>query len=1162
MRRVTPEATAAEAESQQPANHHAAPVHTVLGLAGSAGNQAVARLFVAREVDDPDHPPVPAAAPDREVTLDWVPEVDEHDPAVVIAAQGATREQLAQRLYGDPNRYGGFDMVDGRKARLRNLDGVVPEVATAVRTAFDRRLPTDANKVVGILKERLIGDDDEWQLLNTTEWWASRGDLTNSASRSYFDAYLDELDTHRLEEWGLFSNTVKPASEWLVVEAEEKKWAILPLIARRTSRTGTGYSRVTGPITAAARPDNEMHGTVGTYTYFAGENRTLISSETHSQGPITIGELLVTETAANRAEIALRNTQHGRARVMIPGGDGKFYGYTIAYPDFWNEGYVQPKDSDKPRLERFWWHYPGTVFIPGGGFQPEVAQGGAPEQAQRAEILASALAGGLEALRSLDFDVLSALNLDQRVTVIGLTVAGQPTGADYSLIARVLYTTPDAEFPVLEHRLSTNGTMEKLFNRMDPGLAMIGRVFTVKSVAAGQVPGEGLQDVPDIKVGFDEEGYYHFAFATPAKANSQLLPAGQAPAGGTVAIGQERAGPGETPGAINRSVWNLQPEVFRLGGYAGNFYRGITGTMVVDDGPKLGPYLPSQLVKVTSAGPAPETHVVSVLEAIGLLQLPSAEILHQMITTTIRGGMWMLAGMSLAKAFGPALAEGLTGGTGVAAGVAEAAATQAGRAAIVNAALLGGMEIVDSHRAELQATAEGRAFLQVYDATMMIWIAHDVGRLIMSGLLPRLATAADAIVNLPGAFREGVLSVRGEVEALLRTIRKYATPAEAAAAATAEGATVAAATADTRQSFSALYRISRGEVAAERLTARIAGTAAEAPGKRVLDRLSGLVDRSEAEATAATGNSAEATEARAAASRRAQSAADAQFALSSRAAALRPEAREAFLRTVDTIVGTRPNALASMTDLLIAAAESRTPNTFLTEVQTLVNRRGVSAEALLVLGRKAREGATTLDLAWLNRTSIDDETLDFLGRDRRTQWDLFRRTAADQDAGDLMRRFRTSARGVGAEIVAEDVAAGLGSNVRRQVKMGSSEIDYEITVEGRRHGFEIKGWTRETWEEALEAAIKRLNRKGLTEEQRQAVRKIDSMIGQLQDAQAATRRRVYLGFTDALPAPQRERLRRVLADNGLSSTEFVPLAEAEIKDAAATLGQQLGIPRP
>jgi hypothetical protein len=123
--------------------------------------------------------------------------------------------------------------------------------------------------------------------------------------------------------------------------------------------------------------------------------------------------------------------------------------------------------------------------------------------------------------------------------------------------------------------------------------------------------------------------------------------------------------------------------------------------------------------------------------------------------------------------------------------------------------------------------------------------------------------------------------------------------------------------------------------------------------------------------------------------------------------------------------------------------------------------------------------------------------------------------------------------------------------------MGTSELDFEITSGRRRFGFEVKGWTPDTWEEALDAAILRLNKKGLTEAQRKVVEKIDRMLKQLADAKAATGSMPYLGVTDALSEA------RILQAEGLGGTTIVPLSEDAIRKAAhVTIGQALGVPLP
>jgi hypothetical protein len=158
---------------------------------------------------------------------------------------------------------------------------------------------------------------------------------------------------------------------------------------------------------------------------------------------------------------------------------------------------------------------------------------------------------------------------------------------------------------------------------------------------------------------------------------------------------------------------------------------------------------------------------------------------------------------------------------------------------------------------------------------------------------------------------------------------------------------------------------------------------------------------------------------------------------------------------------------------------------------------------------------------------------------------------------------RISLRRAGAELEAEQIVEGLGTNVKRQVKMGTSEIDYEVTIAGKPRGFEVKGWTADTWEEALDAAIKRLNKKGLTAAEKKGVQKIDHMLGQLQNAQAAKGASPYLGITDALNKSGRDKLARLLKTEGLGGTEVVTISEAKMKEAAAgRIGESLGIPRP
>jgi hypothetical protein len=1142
-------------------------------MLGNLATQALSGLLSGGDIDptlkDPDYPVIPPALRDRpdqpllpaETTFE--PVIDKSDPAAFFIPQGTSRAEIASRLYGDPNHIGGFDIIREDYVRLRNFEGVAAEVATPMRAEFEARLPKDVGTIVSILEQRLILGGDEWRLLETTVWWSNHSDFTDARNRSYFDRYLDALASQKLtEERPIISDITHTALEWLLDEAEEKAWAIYPLIAKRSTRgpMRAEDTRLPGPLNKG--------DAVGSYSYRTKRPALAFGEWDYLIGEIQVVDRIVDESSAARAEIALRNSPHRGPRVMIPGGDGRFYGYTINFPRL-EEGYTDPSEhwyQNQPpqHIDNWWWQYPGMVVIPGGEFQPEFAPGGEPERAQRQEILTRAMAGGAEDQLGLDFDTLSLATLDQRMMLIDAAIK-RHENADASLITRVLYSTPAADFPLLERRMSTGDTIQRLVNMPDPGgrIAMIGRIFTVKSLESMQVAGENLEHLPELTAGFDEEGYVHCADFAGSAVPSKIVAESEFGRGGQVALGHERALPGETPGSITRAVITIRPRIIRIGSLVGMLWRKTWGSFLDAAGPDVGPLLPTQLVRVTILGTPPQTRIVTALEAVGLLTPPSGEVIQRAISATTRGYMWIMAGTGLAQAFGPAFAEGLLA-SGEARGIAGAlltrAGTEAGTSALLSAAALSGMAAIDSNRDEFSKTEAGRAFLELYDAAMLIWAAHDVGRLIVSGLIPRLAKSIDAIISMPGALRDAVLPLRDEIEAMRRAIARYRTPEEAAEAAVAGGMTMQAGADAERPGFFNVLRASRGEVASERLLERLAGSASESSARKVLNRLDSLVQRSEKVAA----SSAAGPEAREAAAETSKSAATARLSIARRAAQLRPDARDALLQAAERIVDARPNSLGSVTDFLAAAAESRQPNLYLAEVQKLVNRKGVSNEALAVLGKKAYgEVLEMSDLVWLNRTSLTDETLDFLARDERTAWSVFRRAVTDPTGTNVMRNFRTSARGAAAEMVAAPEAEELGTNVRRQVPMGSSEIDFEFSIGRRRYGFEVKGWTPDTWEEALDAAIARLNRRPpLTEEQREAVKKIDNMLKQLRDAKDATGSRPYLGLTDKLDKAHLRQLERILESKQLGDTKIIPLSEDAIKETAAVkIGEALGVPR-
>jgi hypothetical protein len=1125
----------------------------------------------ADETADPDRaddaaPPSPADPKQEDIKPEEVEDVelvfnDDDDAGFaqpvndVLVPEEATSAEIAKTLYGDSKHEGGWTR-DGRRVAMVTLDGVKSEHAAHFRRLIDADNQSDVDWLVAKVSERRIDGDDERAMISRIAWWSDRGELRDDTGKSYFDVLCDRLQAITLSEWGLFSDDKHNALEWIIIESEEKKGQLIDLLAKRGVRKATDpYSGDdAGPKPGPLDPKSKWGAPVGKYTTEKPtEWYKLYSTDYFAKDIRATKQLPIEETTADRAVEELRNSPETGPRVMIPDGAGKFYAYAVDFKYFKRDF---DKDKESEKLTNWWWLYAGTVFVGDGEYHPDYNEGTDDQKAHRKQILDRAVADETQQ-KGLDFDVLALATVDQRFAMIQNALKTH-TADDASLVMRILYATPVADFPKLERKLSTSGVIGELVNSpWPPGvLAGIGRVFTVRAMQAMRVPGEvDTATIPEFTVGFDSDGFYHYAYPRkPTLGDSKALAAADFKATDQVAIGHEQALPGEPTAAMQSTMITIQPAIWRDSNFAANFVRGLRQTLIEDDGDQVGPMLPTQLVKVKNFDGT--EHTVTAVEALGLLEMPVGEMASRIIGKHMKGGMWLLAGMQLGRVFGPALLEGL-GERSVVETLGKAALTEAGSAALSNVALTAAIDIVDRYRKELEGTAAGRDFLGVFDTVMMLWVAHDVGRIVATGIIPRALKAFDWAIATVKGIDESLMPMRAELEALKRTIARYATPAEAAEAAIAGGGT--GAVSETKPGFFSLLRISRGEVAAERLTAKAAGTAAEASTTSVLNRLGSSVERAETDLSRAVTD-----EEKKAATAVVDRTSRARYDVAQRAAQLKPDARQKFLDAVDAVLKTKPGSVEAMADLLSAAASARQPNVFILEVQKLVGR-GVSDETLRVLGAKALVDPPKIDLAWLNSTKISDEALDFLGQDKRTPWDLYRRAAADPTNGKLLRSFRTSARGAGAEMVAETKAATLGTDVRRQVPMGDSEIDFDLIVAGKRRGFEIKGWTTKTWREALDAAVKRIvdGESKLTADEKKLVGKIDHMTKQLGDARAATGEDPMLGLTDALGASDKAKLQRVFENAKLGKVELVPLSETDIKEAAAgKIGEAVGVPRP
>jgi hypothetical protein len=134
---------------------------------------------------------------------------------------------------------------------------------------------------------------------------------------------------------------------------------------------------------------------------------------------------------------------------------------------------------------------------------------------------------------------------------------------------------------------------------------------------------------------------------------------------------------------------------FLTGKIQGGFVRPLVGALVdkslyIQDGTKQGLYLPTQLVRVKAIGSKPRTTIVTALEAGGLLSPLEETLMKEFVKPVADAAMIQMAAMGLARAFGLVFAEGLMSG-GVRSALGEVAASQAGKAALLDAAMFGGM---------------------------------------------------------------------------------------------------------------------------------------------------------------------------------------------------------------------------------------------------------------------------------------------------------------------------------------------------------------------------------------------------------------------------------------------------------------------------------------
>ena len=1030
-----------------------------------------------------------------------------------------------------------------RGVRARNPGLLVSEALDAIRAALEAALPTDTDAVISVLKERLIGEADEQKLLRYVVTWSRRANIKDASGTHYFDRFLKALQGRTLVQSGVFSDTTKNALEWLQVETEDKARHVNELIAARSSLGAPAGTTLHGPETFAATDKaTGMRGwhTVGRYIVQFPAGPMALTTPDPQVRDIVAREEITVETTLERAEVATRNSPQRGPRVVVPGGDGKFYGFTVYMMEpFFAEDY-QPPTSDKPgpALVDYWFIFPGTLFIKGGEYRAEFSTlGGEEQRQQRSDILGKALEKTTSEdptpALGLDFDALAVASIDQRIALLKKIVE-TPKATETrvpDLIARLIWATPKEQFALLERRMATEGILDRLL-QLNVGtnmLGTIGRIFTVKALQSMPVGGAAAGEMQTFKLGKDPDGWVWYA---PSKATT--VQSGTADKESTAAptIGNEPALEGQPAGPFSRSGIEFYPARF---GFKFGRPEPLAKTRV---------FLPTELVRIEVLGPQPRVVIVTALEAAGLLDVTSAHLMEHIVKPLSQVWSIALATTGVVRVFGAAVAEGIFAG-GLRGGVAaagEVAATRVGTAALIDALVLSSFVVVDQYRDELKRTEAGRNFLALYDAATVLIIGRDVYHLAASGILPKLRSAGIAAWGVAGsAARGGIARVIDEADAVTLAWQrtKLVKVAEEA------GAGMKMLAPEDSLSFIANLRVARGEVAGRRLVSTLAEAgAATNTAEAVIARLQKFAGDSPAVAKA-------------------------QYEIATKAASMDPQAAEQFLKRLEAVLGMRSRSTAQIADFLTAATRAADPLAYLAEVELLLARSKLSQEALGVLAAKSRSGA--LDIAWLNKTDISDKLLDSLGRDPRTPWQAYRTAALDPTNEKVMRWARTSLRGVGAELATEEAIAKIlpGHKLTGwQAKMEGSIIDYSVTTMdglGKVHGVEVKGWNVDTWRKALNAYEARVAYEGgvqgaakLTEEQAKAVEKIDHMLGQLRNAQSFTKNPPFLVVTDGLTGPVQGKLTKLLQQE-MPGTAVKTVSETRIKDIAAGLGSSLGI---
>ncbi|HYO52171.1 hypothetical protein [Archangium sp.] len=1041
-------------------------------------------------------------------------QVDPARPELLWVPEYASREELASRLFGDMSQVGAFDFeprevppgAEGEPrlcVRVRHPPALLPELFAVMRGALDAQLEADVAWTRSQLTATSLDRDGAALLVEHSLRWSQRSHLLDGSGQSYFDRYLQALAAWRDEppRWHL-GDTL--AQDWhFLGEASEP---LQKAIALRSKRWKTSYT-VTDDSPVLAPGD-----VVGRF-YFPGGS----SVQVHLQ------VLLTEERSLERAELRVRNLPGNGPRVIIHGKDGRWRGYTAGF----RVAAGAPEPLDQPEGD-FYWYYPGTLFIRPGDWRPGLAGGTGELAALRREILGAALAAATaeapQPLFGLDQDVLSLLTWDERLGVFDTVLAGPAltSGREEEavhLLGRVVLSVPAQEFPALERRLTSGEVLEKLLGSNEPAKVLLGRAFTQKALASFPLVLDSLESLPTFYLG--REGETTHLLNVPSGLVSTTLVAPEAwDAKQGVRLGAEPALPGEAAGASKRMALYFEPvrQEFQA--------RYLSSA---EEGPRSRALHPLEWVRVEVHGPQPRTHLMTAMELALLASLPDTPLLWAAVGRISEVHMGYGAMSALARA--PLL-------TGVRATAAQVGAAAAARQAAVRQ-FIGRMSLVtalagvDTWRDELSRTPEGRAFLAVHEVALLGLAGRDVSKLASSGIWRELAHRGGRVLSQSGArasagLRESVESI----QALAKTLERMLAGGKAVATPDGLRFSLPGGAEALKQAFFAV----RGEMAAARALGGMRGAGlATQEAEKTLEALKLLVAES-------------------------QEMARAYSAVARRAAALPADKAQAYLAGVEKLRASARGVTKPVLPGLLhrsGAPSLADPLAFLKEAEWLVGHPKLEAEAVAELAGKACRGR--VDLGWLRSTGLTLEDLNFMARNEKTAWRLFRRAAAEPGNFKVQLQAREQLRGIAAEMLTERNTQKLFPGFRltgRQVKMKVGHIvDNVLTAmvgSKLQHGVEVKGWNEERWRKALDTWLAKQGGTKLNEKQEALVKQLQHMVDQLADAATAPRGPPFLVITDKLSGPTRFKLLRFLDENAPDAV-LIYIEEAKILEKTKQL---------